>query len=181
MTAGAAQMDVAQLVAEHHAALYRYAYRLSGSVADAEDLTQQTFLVAQTKLEQVRSESCVRSWLCTVLRNAWFRSHRKRLPLPAVDLDFDFDRLPDEVPDEPEVDPERLQAALDELPPEFRVVVVMFYFEGLSYRDIAAGLGVPIGTVMSRLSRAKGHLRTRLWEGACHAADRGQGSTSLRE
>lgn len=73
--------DLASLVVEHHAVLYRYAFRLSGSAADAEDLTQQAFLVAQQKLDQVRSAECVRSWLFTVLRNCYLRSFRKRVPL----------------------------------------------------------------------------------------------------
>jgi RNA polymerase sigma-70 factor (ECF subfamily) len=63
------------------------------------------------------------------------------------------------------MDRDCLQSALDELPDEFRLVVTMFYFEELSYRDIAAALKLPLGTVMSRLSRAKGRLRQRLAEG----------------
>ena len=62
------------------------------------------------------------------------------------------------------VDSAELQAAIDELPAEFRLVVAMFYFEDCSYRDIAEKLDVPIGTVMSRLARAKGHLREKLFE-----------------
>jgi RNA polymerase sigma-70 factor (ECF subfamily) len=57
-----------------------------------------------------------------------------------------------------------LQAAINELADEFKLVVMMFYFEGLSYRQIADQLHLPLGTVMSRLSRAKGHLRARLFE-----------------
>ena len=57
-----------------------------------------------------------------------------------------------------------LQAAIDELPAEFRVVVAMFYFEECSYREIAEKLDLPMGTVMSRLARAKGHLRAKLFE-----------------
>ena len=76
-----------------------------------------------------------------------------------------FESLPEpaaEVLDETAVDPELLQAALIELPDEFRMPVVLFYFEDLSYKEIADRLGAPIGTVMSRLSRAKGYLRRRL-------------------
>lgn len=61
-----------------------------------------------------------------------------------------------------DIDRERLQLALDELPDEYRLVVAMFYFEELSYKEIASELELPIGTVMSRLSRAKGRLRHRL-------------------
>ena len=62
------------------------------------------------------------------------------------------------------MDSAELQAAIDELPAEFRVVVAMFYFEECSYREIAEKLDLPIGTVMSRLARAKGHLRAKLFE-----------------
>jgi RNA polymerase sigma-70 factor (ECF subfamily) len=61
--------------------------------------------------------------------------------------------------DVPEVDPERLQQALNELPEGFRTPVILFYFEDMSYRDIAEQMDLPIGTVMSRLARAKTHLR----------------------
>ncbi|MEK6233406.1 MAG: RNA polymerase sigma factor, partial [Planctomycetales bacterium] len=63
--------DVAQLVSDHHAELYRYAYRLTGSVNDAEDLTQQTFLQAQANLHQLRDRERARSWLFTILRNCY--------------------------------------------------------------------------------------------------------------
>ena len=71
-------------------------------------------------------------------------------------------------------DPERLQNALDQLPSRFKVVVLMFYFEECSYREIAEQLELPIGTVMSRLSRAKGHLRD-----AVLAAEQAASSRSL--
>ena len=64
--------------------------------------------------------------------------------------------------DVPEVDPEELQRALSDLPEGFRTPVILFYFEDMSYRDIAEQMDLPIGTVMSRLARAKGHLRDRL-------------------
>ena len=72
--------DVAALVAEHGAVLYRYAYRLSGSSADAEDLTQQVFLTAIQKLDQLREPSAARAWLCAVLRRAYLRKQRRPQP-----------------------------------------------------------------------------------------------------
>ena len=88
-----------KLVEEHHASLYRYAYRLSGTAADAEDLTQQVFLVAQQKLEQVRDAECVRGWLFTVLRNCYFRSKRRPTPLTATGLAIDLEKLPEVIDD----------------------------------------------------------------------------------
>ena len=153
--------DLVRLVEEHHAGLYRYAYRLSGTVADAEDLTQQVFLVAQQKLDQVRDAECVRGWLFTVLRNNYFRDKRRPTPLTATGLAMDLEALPDDISTD-DIDREQLQNAVNELPDEFKLVVLMYYFEDCPYREIAERLQVPIGTVMSRLSRAKGHLRQRL-------------------
>jgi RNA polymerase sigma-70 factor (ECF subfamily) len=159
-----AAMDIAQLVAEHHQTVYRYAYRLTGSVADAEDLTQQAFLTAQERLGQLRREASARSWLLTILRNYFLKSCQKRRPIPAENLQLNMNTIPAVIPDELDIDRERLQRALDELPPKYRLVLVMFYFEECSYREIAHRLDVPIGTVMSRLARAKGHLRAKLFE-----------------
>lgn len=159
-----------QLVAEHHAAVYRYAYRLCGSAADAEDITQQTFLIAQQKLDQVRESDRVGHWLLVVARNAFLKSCRRKVPMPAGGLEIDINSVPDratadsaqaETDIEP-IGPEQLQAAIDELPDEFRIPLLMFYFEESSYREIAEQLDLPPGTVMSRLSRAKSHLRRRL-------------------
>jgi RNA polymerase sigma-70 factor (ECF subfamily) len=157
-------MDVAQVVAEHHRAVYAYAFRLSGSVPEAEDLTQQVFLVAQQKLEQLRTAESTRAWLFTILRNNYIRSCRKRRPVPAASLRLDIDAIPAEPPRSGEIDCERLQQAINQLPEAFRIVLAMFYFEQSSYREIAQRLELPIGTVMSRLARAKGHLRAKLFE-----------------
>ena len=161
-------LDVARLVEEHHAAIYRYAYRLTGSVPDAEDLSQQVFLTAHEKIGQLRDDGSVRGWLFTILRSWFLKSRRQRLPVPAADSELELAYVPDVPPGE-EIDRERLQSALDELPDEFKIVLVMFYFEHCSYRDIAEKLQVPPGTVMSRLSRAKGLLRKRLLLDEAHA------------
>jgi RNA polymerase sigma-70 factor (ECF subfamily) len=155
----AAPLDVAQLVADHHQALYRYAYRLSGCEPDAEDLTQQVFLVAQQKAEQVRDSRCARAWLFAVLRNCYLRSFRGHRPTVVGDLDVDT--LPDARADA-RIDSGELQAAINALADEFKLVVLLFYFEHRSYREIAETLCIPMGTVMSRLARAKAHLRSSL-------------------
>lgn len=156
-----AGVDLNALVSEHHAAVYRYAYRLTGSVHDAEDLTQQAFLVAREKLDQVRDARHVRGWLCAVLRNCYLRTFRQQTPTPAATLGLNLDGFAEEADDSP-IDSEQLQLALLQLPGDFRLVLLMFYFEQLSYREIADALAVPLGTVMSRLSRAKSCLRTLL-------------------
>lgn len=155
------RVDLEHLVEAYSAALYRYAYRLSGSSADAEDLTQQVFLVAAQKLDQVRNAECIRPWLYAVLRNCYLHERRRIDREGAGFLANDLDELPEQV-QASEIDRELLQLAIDELPEEYKLVVVMFYFEDCTYREIAERLGLPIGTVMSRLSRGKGHLRGRL-------------------
>ncbi|MGE0607072.1 MAG: RNA polymerase sigma factor [Pirellulales bacterium] len=159
-----------RLVAEHHMVVYRYAYRLSGSAADAEDLTQQTFLLAQSHLAQLRDLGSARAWLCSILRNAYHKACRQRRPQSAADLDLPVEEIPAEACQEEWFDAERLQRSLGELPEEQKSVLLMYYFEERSYREIAAELQVPLGTVMSRLSRAKSHLKDRLLETELHGA-----------
>ncbi|HVX13623.1 MAG TPA: RNA polymerase sigma factor [Pirellulales bacterium] len=164
MTECNVSVEIGQLVSEHHAAVYRYAFRLTGAVCDAEDLTQQTFLAAHRSLRQLRSPEHGRAWLFTILRHAYAKMKSKRLPLSATPFDIDLDSVPDDLPAEPLVDQQRLQAAINELPDEFKLVLLLFYFEECSYREIAERLAVPTGTVMSRLARAKARLRTKLFE-----------------
>lgn len=150
------------LIDEHYQFVYRYAYRLSGQTADAEDLTQQTFLAAQRHLDQLREPAAARGWLCAIVRNAYLRNGRRPLswvPYPEEDVSAAVPELPTEG-----IDTAELQAALDRLPEEYRTPVILFYFEGSSYKEIAAVMDVPMGTVMSRLSRGKGLLRQLLTE-----------------
>lgn len=157
-------VEIAQLVADHHAAVFRYAYRLTGVTCDAEDLTQQAFLAAHVNLEQLREPDHSRGWLFAILRSCYLRMCRQRRPIAAANLDLDLNTLPDELPEELVVDSDELQQAIGELPDEFKLVVLLFYFEGCSYREISEKLSVPTGTVMSRLSRAKTRLRARLFD-----------------
>jgi len=160
-----------QLVQQHYESLYRYAFRLSGSASDAEDLTQDAFCQAQLKLRQLRDAGRVKAWLFSILRNAYLHRVRharreKVVPLDSVpDL---VERLPEPLPD---IDPQRLQEVLNELPEDFRTPLILYYFDDFSYRDIAEQMDVPMGTVMSRLARAKAHLRARLLPPAPVTAD----------
>src|ERR671936_3095617 len=153
---------VQRLVEEHYAALYRYAYRLSGSSVEAEDLTQETFCKAQLHLSQLRDPARAKPWLFSILRNAYLHHVRADKQQNCVSLDGIGDLaepLPEPLPD---LDPEKLQQALNELPEVFRTPIILYYFEDFGYRDIAEQMDLPLGTVMSRLSRAKAHLRSRL-------------------
>jgi RNA polymerase sigma-70 factor (ECF subfamily) len=158
-----AKRSIQQLVEAHYASLYRFAFRLAGSAAEAEDLTQETFCQAQAKLAQLREPGRAKAWLFTILRNAYLhklRSRRREQVMPLDSLADVPERLPDPLPD---VDPEQLQQALGELPEDFRTPLLLFYFEEFSYREIAEQMQVPLGTVMSRLARAKAFLRGRLF------------------
>ncbi|HJT31003.1 MAG TPA: sigma-70 family RNA polymerase sigma factor [Pirellulales bacterium] len=156
--------DISQFVADHHAAVFRYAYRLTGATCDAEDLTQQTFLAAHQNFGQLREPEHGRGWLFAILRSCYLRLCRQRRPIAAADMQLDLSTIPADRPEDLMVDPEELQRAIDDLPDEFKLVVLLFYFEGCSYREISEKLNVPTGTVMSRLSRAKGRLRARLFD-----------------
>jgi len=151
---------LADLVERYYALLYRYAYRLTGFESDAEDLTQQAFLIAQAKWNQLRDEQKAKSWLFTIARNAYL----KELRGPACLVSSTLDELPDTTEENgpPDFDDEQLQNVLNDLPEEFRSPLILFYFEDFSYKEIAEQLAIPLGTVMSRLARAKAFLRHRL-------------------
>jgi RNA polymerase sigma-70 factor, ECF subfamily len=167
---------LADLVEQHYALLYRYAYRLTGSDADAEDLTQQTFLTAHRKFEQLRDEGCARSWLFTILRNAYLRQLRS----PICVFSPSLDELPGAAIPEVDAnfDTEQLQNVLRDLPEEFRSPIILFYFQEFSYKEIAEHMQLPLGTVMSRLARAKSWLRRRLATPEYAAAHSGDSITT---
>jgi len=169
-------MDIEKLVADYYQPLYRYAYRLSGSSADAEDLTQETYCQAQRKLAQLRDADRVKAWLFSIMRNAYLhrlRSEKVEKTVPLDGVSELVDKLPDELPD---IDPEQLQAALNELSEVFRTPVILYYFEDFSYREIAEQMDLPLGTVMSRLSRAKTWLRGRLFSSLPQEGKNGGGN-----
>lgn len=154
-------MNLATLIDDHYQVLYRYAYRLSGSQADAEDLTQQTYLLAQENLNQLRDPSAARGWLFTILRNAYLKSQRSQRHAKTVSLERVGEPEQEEALPK-SIDEKSLQKVIDELPDEFRIPLILFYFEEFSYKEIASQLELPTGTVMSRLSRGKEHLRKKL-------------------
>src|SRR5690242_16729795 len=114
------QRSVQQLVDEHYVALYRYGYRLAGSAADAEDLTQETFCKAQLQMAQLRDPARAKAWLFSILRNAYLHRARSQRQHRAVSLEYVGD-LAEAMPEPlPELAPEKLQQALNELPEVFR-------------------------------------------------------------
>lgn len=150
------------LIDGHAEALFRYGYRLCGSRDDAEDLVQESFCKAHEHIGQLRDPARARHWLFRILRNAYLQSRRGGPAGHCLALD-DVGELCDSAPADDWADLRGdLQAALDELAEEWRTPLILFYFEDFTYRDIAEQLDLPIGTVMSRLARAKAYLRRRL-------------------
>lgn len=155
-----------QLVESYYTALYRFALSLTRSPNDAADLTQQTFFVWATKGESLRDGAKAKAWLFTTLYREFLRGRRRESRVSAIE-----DLAPAER-DRPDVEPDLIgkmdaavvMEALQEIDPVFREPLTLFYLQDLSYLEIADILGVPIGTVMSRLSRGKAHLRARLAE-----------------
>lgn len=163
----AAGIGVTELIDAHYDALYRYAYRLSGSAADAEDLTQETFGKAIARLPQLREPDRAKAWLFRILRNAYLHKARNDRRHKLVPIDAIGDLPQPEANGVPgEIDPAKVQAALNELDETFRTPLILFYFEEFSYKDIADQMELPIGTVMSRLARAKAYLRAKLFPAA---------------
>jgi RNA polymerase sigma-70 factor (ECF subfamily) len=155
--------NVASGVLAHLDAAYNLASWLVGSEHDAQDIVQEAYLRAMRSVATFRGGD-QRSWILTIVRNACFDWLRRDKASP-------FDELDDQASLDvsgPEADPsqilqraedvQRVRAAIAQLPPAIREAVVLRELEGLSYKEIAAVTGVPMGTVMSRLARARGRL-----------------------
>ncbi|MCV2393477.1 RNA polymerase sigma factor SigE [Actinotalea sp. M2MS4P-6] len=157
-----------QIVAEHSARVYRLAYRLTGNQHDAEDLTQETFVRVFRSLSGYQPGS-FEGWLHRITVNLFLDGARRRTRIRMEPLGEDADRLPSQsAADTPERGFEHanldtdVQRALDRLSPEFRAAVVLCDIEGLSYEEIAVTLGIKMGTVRSRIHRARAQLRAEL-------------------
>ena len=178
----------AELEAEalsHIDALYRTALRMTRNPADAEDLVQEAYLRAFRSLHQFRPGTNLRAWIFRIMTNAYINEYRKRSRRPTSssldDLEefYLYDHLIDsgvqptsERPEDIVLD--RLTAsdvidALDGLSDDFREVVLLADVEGFSYREIAEIMDIPVGTVMSRLYRARQRLQKSLYDFAVDA------------
>lgn len=148
--------------------LYRTAWSLTRSDADAQDLVQDTLLRAYRSLERFDGRY-PRAWLLTIMRNANINRVRKKTPDLLDDPDLTFERSADFADDN---DPERIvvepefEAAIETaflaLPEDFREIVELVDLNSLTYQEAAVALGIPVGTVMSRLHRARKRMRTAL-------------------
>jgi RNA polymerase sigma-70 factor (ECF subfamily) len=152
----------ADIAARHWEHLERVALRLTGSAAAADDLVQETLERALNHFDRFRQGSNARTWLSTILTHLFLDQckHAKVVARAACELTIedtaDDDLLIEQITDE------ELWAAVRALDPELREVVELCYLRGMKYREIAARLGVPVGTIGTRLLRARELLRQRL-------------------
>ena len=152
------------LVRGHSAELFGMAYRLTGARDRAEDLVQESFLEAWRSLGSLRDRAAARAWLFQILRHVYARRRRQesRRPRTSGTLEH-LDRAAEGgSPLEALVRHDELQRALGSIDPRFKEAFLMMFLEGLSAREIAERLSVPLGTVLSRIHRARTALRRAL-------------------
>ena len=158
---------------EHLDGLYSYALVLSRNHSEAEDLVQETYVRAIQAIGSLRPDSNMKGWLFTILRNVWLNQLRKWRNGPQLVEVKVGDAVANSVVDPSrdsldlyvsKVETEQVRAAIKELPIDFREVILLREYEDLSYLEIASVLDCPIGTVMSRLGRARARLRALLSE-----------------
>ena len=163
-------------------AAYRTAYRLSGNAGDAEDLVQDASLLAWRGFGSFEAGTNFRAWFFRILTNAFYSRYRKtRREGRAVELEevpelylwrqSSVAGLSDVLQDPAaallaRLDAEEVNAAIAALPEEYRVVAALYFMDDLPYQEIAEMLGIPIGTVRSRLHRARRQLQRALWKTA---------------
>ena len=155
--------------------LYGAAMRLTRNPADAEDLIQETYLRAFRGFAGFKEGTNLKAWLYRILTNSFINTYRKKQREPQIDIGewYLYDKLggrnvevsaENEVLDQiPDAD---VKAALESLPENFRIPVLLADVEGFSYKEIAEIMDTPIGTVMSRLHRGRKALEKALWETA---------------
>ena len=151
------------LAERHQAAVYRVVRGIVGDAAEAEDVAQEVFLKAFGALGRFRGESGFFTWIYRIAVNEALRAARKRRSPATLDEGMPVEAPPVPQPDEDGPSLALLERLLRKLPEEFRAIVVLRDLEGLPYKDVAEALEIPIGTVMSRLFRARRELRD-LWK-----------------
>lgn len=152
--------DFEDLVNRFYEPLFRFALSLTQREAEACDLTQETFYLWATKGHQLRDKSKVKSWLFTTLHREFLGSRRRFTRFPHYEVESVQHELPAIYPKMANaLDGNALVEAIGQVDEIFRGPLILFYLEDHSYQEIAEILNIPTGTVMSRLSRAKGQLR----------------------
>ena len=153
-------MNDAESIVELIPRLRRYARALSGDRAAADDLVQDTLERAWAKLHLYRRGTDLRAWLFTVMHNVYV--NQLRAARPVVQLDEDMPELSQPGRESDGLELRDLDLAIRRLPPDQREVLLLVVLEDMRYDEAAGTLGIPIGTVMSRLARARERLRAML-------------------
>lgn len=147
-------LDFESLVERYYAPLYQFAFSLTRVEADACDLTQQTFTIWATKGHQLRDPSKVKTWLFTTLHREFLDSRRRQTRFSHMDLETTEAELPTISPVAVSgLDVNHVLQMLSKVDDVFQTPVALFYLQDCSYNEIAEILGVPLGTVKSRLAR----------------------------
>lgn len=159
----AKKINLQAIVLEHYAALYRFGFALAKNESDAADLTQETFLILAKHHEHIRDSERIKCWLFTTLRREFLRRVRTHAVHPEVQFRPEEHEIPAIKPSAlRSIDAKLALAALEKVDESYRSALKLFYLGDLSYKEISVTLGVPIGTVMSRLSRGEEQLRRAL-------------------
>ena len=157
---------------QHMNALYSAALRMAKDKTEADDLVQDTYLRAYRFFHRFEKGTCIKAWLLKILKNTFINDFKKQAKRPEH-IDFDRLRLSENEPaslDDPEEDLlytsfiDEFTRAINDLPEEFRNVILLSDWEGYSYKEVAAELDRPIGTIMSRLHRGRKLLQGSLQE-----------------
>ena len=152
-----------ELVDAHYQSLYRFGLSMAKDPDRAADLVQQTFVIWAQKGHQLKDRSKAKTWLFTTLYREHLNYARRRNRYPETEISDAEHELPSHAPDaDRQMDGQRAVELLGELDETFRAPLTLFYIQQNSYKEIASILDVPIGTVMSRISRGKEQLRRRM-------------------
>ena len=167
-------LDFESLVSRYYGPFYQFAYSLTGTEADASDLTQQTFYIWATKGHQLRDGSKVKTWLFTTLHREFLNLRRRVVRFPHYELGEMDHELPAITPATVSaLDSAKVVALLNQVAEPYQAPLALFYLEEYSYKEIAEILGVPLGTVQSRISRGINQLQHLLHkEGTASGAAR---------
>jgi len=163
---GAYAPEIKDYLLPHVELIFRCACRLTRKAHDAEDLTQETFYYAIKRFSQLKDRDKAKNWLFSILRNLFLKDLEKNKKR----IDIEFDSVSNSISGKVNIEEEHLKteaalnlrAALNKLDDRLKVPIELFYFEKLSYKEIAKSMKLPIGTVMSRIARGKVYIRREL-------------------
>jgi RNA polymerase sigma-70 factor (ECF subfamily) len=159
----AKKIDLQAIVSKYYASLYRFGLALAKNESEAADLMQETFLILAKHEKRIREPEKIKAWLFTTLRREFLRKIRIHTAHPEVEFQPEEYEIPEIESDALRtIDGRTALAAVEKVEESNRSALELFYLADLSCKEIASTLGVPIGTVMSRLSRGKAQLRRAL-------------------